>query len=390
MGLDDPHAPRMIDQLKDSHLPEKIPEPGFGSGRPGTSSSLSSSASTFASDFPESFSDFPFNPAFDAHKLNAGPNPDEEIEIAKSHFSGNHIFADKPHLYTPDPYENPQHYSNPSSEYYQPEPYRPPESGYTHPDTTSYYQEPYQQPEPYQPPVSSYHEPEPYHPPTSGYGPPPSSGYGPPPSSGYGAPSSGYGAPEPYKPKGPVMLDKRPYEPKDIKPVPITTHDTYTGFDCRKVPYTDRHYADPEAGCAVSCFRSIIRATLLYLITQPFRSTTIAIMMESRTPSIVPMEPFLTSTWALATIPEPCIAKVAKDTPVLPRTAIIIIIQNRLTIIQSLSIITLLRLLTIMILTIKASDHPDSDPDSTSPRDSEDLFKHLLLLLHSSSLVLLF
>ena len=48
------------------------------------------------------------------------------------------------------------------------------------------------------------------------------------------------------------MLEKRPYEPKEIKPVTITTHDTYTSFDCRKVPYPDRHYADPEAGCSVS------------------------------------------------------------------------------------------------------------------------------------------
>ena len=48
------------------------------------------------------------------------------------------------------------------------------------------------------------------------------------------------------------MLEKRPYEPKEIKPVTITTHDTYTAFDCRKVPYPDRHYADPEAGCSVS------------------------------------------------------------------------------------------------------------------------------------------
>ena len=52
------------------------------------------------------------------------------------------------------------------------------------------------------------------------------------------------------------MLDKRPYEPKEIKPVTITTHDTYTSFDCRKVPYPDRHYADPEAGCSVSPLKS--------------------------------------------------------------------------------------------------------------------------------------
>ena len=68
----------------------------------------------------------------------------------------------------------------------------------------------------------------------------------------YAPPHDSYGPPKPYKPKGPVMLEKRPYEPKEIKPVTITTHDTYTAFDCRKVPYPDRHYADPEAGCSVS------------------------------------------------------------------------------------------------------------------------------------------
>jgi len=73
------------------------------------------------------------------------------------------------------------------------------------------------------------------------------SSYAPPPH-------DSYGPPKPYKPKGPVMLEKRPYEPKEIKPVTITTHDTYTGFDCRKVPYPDRHYADPEAGCTIYHF----------------------------------------------------------------------------------------------------------------------------------------
>ena len=80
------------------------------------------------------------------------------------------------------------------------------------------------------------------------YGPPPSDGYGPP-SSDYGAPSADYGPP---KIVGPVLLEKRPYEVKEIKAVPIVTHKTYTKFDCRNVPYPDRHYADPEAGCAVS------------------------------------------------------------------------------------------------------------------------------------------
>merc|ERR1712110_835358 len=131
--------------------------------------------------------------------------------------------------------------------YYEPEPYHPaPPATYHEPEP--YHPGPYHEPEPYHPPAT-YHEPKPYHPPSGYHEPEPYH----PPSSGSGAPapSSDYGAPKPYKPKAPVMLEKRPYEPKEIKPVTITTHEAYTGFDCRKVPYPDRHYADPEAGCSI-------------------------------------------------------------------------------------------------------------------------------------------
>eukprot|EP00096_Caligus_rogercresseyi_P005558 TRINITY_DN2134_c0_g1_i2.p1 TRINITY_DN2134_c0_g1~~TRINITY_DN2134_c0_g1_i2.p1 ORF type:complete len:209 (-),score=62.72 TRINITY_DN2134_c0_g1_i2:346-972(-) len=64
-----------------------------------------------------------------------------------------------------------------------------------------------------------------------------------------------YDAPyEPPKPKQPVLLKERPNEVKEIKPVPITIHDTYTNFDCRKVPYSDKHYADSQTGCATYHF----------------------------------------------------------------------------------------------------------------------------------------
>lgn len=59
---------------------------------------------------------------------------------------------------------------------------------------------------------------------------------------------------KPYKPKGPVLLEKLPYEVKEIKPLSVSVHKTYTSFDCRKAPYPDRHYADPEAGCSIYHF----------------------------------------------------------------------------------------------------------------------------------------
>lgn len=285
MGFNNPAVPGMIAAMENMPLPDKMPDNFGQSGHPnphasaghpaqaGHAGHIHSGASSFippvpqlANQFPDfhaQFSDqFSFNPAFDAHKINSA---NEEIEFAREfggrEYTGNSVdvYEQKPHLYTSDPYANPEHYApdpyktpapyHPPSSYHEPAPYHP-EPAYHEPE--SYHEpEPYHEPvapyhppaDPYHPP-SSYHEPEPYHPPTTGYH-EPEPAYGPPPS-------DGYGAPHPYKPKGPVMLKDRPYEPKEIKPVTITTHDTYTAFDCRKVPYPSRHYADPEAGCQVS------------------------------------------------------------------------------------------------------------------------------------------
>ena len=106
-------------------------------------------------------------------------------------------------------------------------------------------------------PIHEDYGPVPVH---DSYGPPPPSDEYGPPSSDYGAPSADYGPP---KIVGPVLLEKRPYEVKEIKAVPIVTHKTYTKFDCRNVPYPDRHYADPEAGCAVN-FNIIYRELSLF------------------------------------------------------------------------------------------------------------------------------
>ena len=51
-------------------------------------------------------------------------------------------------------------------------------------------------------------------------------------------------------PAGPVLLEKKPYETKTVQALPVSVHETYTGFDCRG-RYPGRHYADPEAGCQV-------------------------------------------------------------------------------------------------------------------------------------------
>ena len=164
---------------------------------------------------------------------------------------------DKPHLFTADPYaEHPpaNGYKPPSYGYgydhAAPEPHAPEPHGYQpephgyQPEPHGYQPEPHgYQPEPhgYQPEPHRYHEPEPYHP-----DPHPHSGYHEEPHSDY--------HPAPYKPepKPPVLLDKRPHEVKEIKALPVSLHDTYTSFDCRKAPYPDRHYADPEAGCQVT------------------------------------------------------------------------------------------------------------------------------------------
>ncbi len=247
MGFDDPAAEGMVAQLRDQPLPDKMPENYHASG------SYRSQYSDPYSDFPVDFN-FPYNPAFDAHKIMPSVefhDENSEIEFARSNYGRDYegnsveIYKDKPHLYTPDPYEHPGQYA-PAAPHYAPvhEPaYHQPEPAY-HPEPAYQPEKPYQpyQPPAYEPPSYAHPEPEP------GYGYEPEPAYGPPPSDAYGPPAHHH---DHYKPKGPVMLDKRPYEPKEIKPVTITTHDTYTGFDCRKTPYPDRHYADPEAGCQV-------------------------------------------------------------------------------------------------------------------------------------------
>ena len=130
-------------------------------------------------------------------------------------------------------------------------------------------------PEPYEPPIDSYG------PPTDSYGPPIDS-YGPPTDS-YGPPTDSYGAP-PYKPVGPVLLEKRPYEPKEIKPVVIVTEQTYTSFDCRKVPYPDKYYADPEAGCRVSSDPELCRDLYVVLFAPSYISTQTLVRGSSDVP----------------------------------------------------------------------------------------------------------
>ena len=145
----------------------------------------------------------------------------------------------KPHLFTADPYgKHPHHEPEPYHDPYKHEPHHDPYHPEPHHDV--YHPEPHHDPYHPEPHHDVYH-PEPHHDP-----------YHPEP---YHAPHSDYHEPEPYhepyKPKAPVLLEKRPYEVKEIKALPVALHDTYTNFDCRKAPYPDRHYADPESGCQV-------------------------------------------------------------------------------------------------------------------------------------------
>ncbi len=314
MGFNDPHALRMVDALRDMPLPERVtphghaphghaPAPGPAPYSPYHPSSLRTGASSASFSMPDNFPDFssdfkdevdfdfPFNPAFDAHKLSAVTPTETHESLEASYDSGRgfdsnnkidakDIFDDKPHLYTSDPYNDyappspyhppepsyhatPEPYHPPAPAYHEPEPYAPPTSSYHEPEPYHPPAPAYHEPEPYHPPAPAYHEPEPYHPPTSSYHEP--EPYHPP--SDYHAPSTGYGAPA-YKPKGPVLLEKRPYEPKEIKPVVITTHDTYTKFDCRDKPYPDRHYADAEAGCAVNIIEKWAWPPLIFVCFQ--------------------------------------------------------------------------------------------------------------------------
>ena len=131
----------------------------------------------------------------------------------------------KPHLFTADPYGAHPHHAPHHDPYHAPhhephhDPYHAPHHEFHHdPALVGFHQGGYHEPDPYHAPHSGYHEPEPYHAP---------------------------------KPKQPVLLEKRPYEVKEIKALPVALHDTYTNFDCRKAPYPNRHYADPESGCQV-------------------------------------------------------------------------------------------------------------------------------------------
>jgi len=123
----------------------------------------------------------------------------------------------KPHLFTSDPYHEPRrpHHSPPPPPSYHSSPpaYHEPEPVYGY------------EPEPYQPAYEPAYKPEPVYKPAY--------------------------EPKPYKPVGPVLLEKRPHEVSEIRSPPVTVHESYTNFDCRRAPYPDRHYADPEAGCAV-------------------------------------------------------------------------------------------------------------------------------------------
>jgi hypothetical protein len=253
MGFDNPAAQGMVESLRNMPLPERVTHSGpYNPHALPQSSHLDHLRTnpepyhpTSAYHEPE-----PYHPPTSYHEPEPYQPPTSYHEPEPYHPPTSYHEPEPYHPTTS--YHEPEPY-HPTSAYHEPEPYHPPTSYHEpepyHPHTS------YHEPEPYHPPTS-YHEPEPYHPPTGYHEPapyhPPTSDYGVP-ASDYGAPATGYGAPA-YKPVGPVLLEKRPYEPKDIKPVVITTHETYTSFDCRKVAYPDRHYADPEAGCAIYHF----------------------------------------------------------------------------------------------------------------------------------------
>ena len=189
----------------------------------------------------------------------------------------------KPHLFTADPYAdhapahgyNPPPYSPPAKPAPKPvapyhDPYQPPVhetySPPAHHDAYAPVHDPYKPHDPYQQPHDPYkpaHDPykpvhDPYKPVHDPYKPvhdpykPVHDPYKPAHETNpYLPPHDSY-KPAPYKPVGPVLLDKRPHEVHEIKPLSVPVEKAYTSFDCRKAPYPDRHYADPEAGCSVS------------------------------------------------------------------------------------------------------------------------------------------
>ena len=211
-GLESGEGVRMMEQLINAS--PLLPERTSSSYNPGTNSPSSYPAKSFFSDSDFS-SNFPFNPAFDSLKLGGRPSL-SSVGLSPSHASSSpfddHEFNS---LF-------PESYSSPDTDYKHSSGYSPPlklKPGYS---------------------------PEPSYPGAPAYGP-----YDPEPS--YAPPSSPY-LPEPEyaAPVGPVLLEKRPYEVKAVQELPISVAQSYTGFDCRTVPYPDRHYADPEAGCQVS------------------------------------------------------------------------------------------------------------------------------------------
>ena len=312
-GLAEPLAKVMSERLKNKKLPQKTDSESSSLSQQDELDAVALPFTFSSSNFPSFAEEFPFESNklfnFDKKPYARDPAPVENYNTYSDDLDFNQIpkqtpvFNDieqgvdggggygdipkkKPHLFTQDPYvsgiandhENEPKFKPPPNGYLPPVgPYNTEFDGYgndvgldegyhTGEDEFGYFpdEDVYHDPEfgpEYSPPpphveyapipphddYGAIHEdygPIPHH---DDYGPPPSDGYGPP-SADYGAPSADYGPP---KLVGPVLLDKRPYEVKEIKAVPIVTHETYTKFDCRNVPYPDRHYADPEAGCAV-------------------------------------------------------------------------------------------------------------------------------------------
>ena len=192
--------------------------------------------------FPDFSDAFPFNDPFDSQKEYHGSfNSPSLTHLDDDLYSGySPPLKLKPHYHpTPEPYAPAPYEPAP----YEPAPYAPAPAPYVPPHTPDYHPDPYAPP-----PKPDYHAVDPYHPaPKPDYHPAEPAGYGPPPKPAY------------EKPVGPVLLEKRPYEVKSVQPVPITVAEGYSKFDCRSVPYPDRHYADPETGCQVRYFFSALK-----------------------------------------------------------------------------------------------------------------------------------
>jgi len=213
-GLDSGEGIRMMQHLIDTSpgLPEKTGS-SYNPGRKSYPQNSFFSGSDFSSNFP-------FNPDFDSLKTGGSPT------------SSNTPFDSQYNSLFDDPFSSDADYD-----------YSP---GYSPPLK-----------------LKPGYSPEPTYSPEPSYGPSPS--YAPEPAYNPYAPEPTY-APAGYKPNsynpepaysapvGPVLLEKRPYEVKSVQELPISVSKAYTGFDCRAVPYPDRHYADPEAGCQIYHF----------------------------------------------------------------------------------------------------------------------------------------